>query len=93
MELRYFSQCEVLQKEELNIIEAMTLIGSALPNLRVMNNKREAVSNSINKSLNFAECLRENPREEFSLKRTTKFPLSYDQHAPTLRYIDCSTGG
>ena len=51
---------EALWKEKLNIIEAVTLFGSAVSNLRDMNNKREDVWNSIRKTLNFVESLDKN---------------------------------
>ena len=82
---------ETLQKEQLNIIDAITLIGSTVSNMRDMNNNREAMPNSINEYLYFAESLEENPRKEFVCKRTRKMLLRYGESQFTLINLNIET--
>lgn len=56
-----------------------------------MNNNRVAMSDSINKSLGFVESIGENPREEFSRKRTVKIPLRYDENTSTQLKLNIET--
>ena len=82
---------ETLQKEQLNIIDAITLIGSTVSNMRDMNNNREAMSNSINEYLYFAESLEENRRKEFVRKRTRKMLLRYGESQFALINLNIET--
>lgn len=82
---------EALQKEQLNIIDAITLIGSTVSNMRDMNNNREAMSNSINEYLYFAESLEENARKEFVRKRTRKMLLRYGESQFALINLNIET--
>ena len=49
------------------------------------------MSDSINKSLDFVESIGENPREEFSRKRTVKIPLQYDENTSTQLKLNIET--
>lgn len=82
---------EDLQKEELNIIDALTLIDSTASDFRYMNNNREVLSSSTNESLGFAESLGENPREKLSSKQTKKIPLYCDESPSTQIKLNIKT--
>ena len=67
---------EVLQAEELNIVDAMTIIKASVDNLRRINENSHAMDAEINAGIAYARKLGGDPEAEFNRKHRVRRPPS-----------------
>ena len=61
-----------MQKSELKILDALSLIDGAVTSLERIRNSESEMNNQVQTSVQFAKSLSRDPEEKFAKKRTRK---------------------
>lgn len=76
-----------MQKPELNILDALTLIDATVTSLEKIRNSEDEMNNQIQSSVEFAKSLGLKPEEEFARKRPRRVSIRVDDRPETAAAI------